>query len=377
MERERHGVFQDETLSPFSRGDAEARRILALLILAACAEVPVPPVVVRDSLGITIIENNEGAWAEGTGWRIDSLPSLTMLGAGETRPRVAGAARLSDGRIVVVDSVSRELRFHDGTSGVLLGRAGSPGRGPGQFSAPGDLHVGAGDTLYVWDNPWRGLVVFDAMGTHVRTERVGRAERVRNELFAWGELRPPLLGSPRSLIENGLFEAADSVSGFAVVARLRLEFDRTDTLVTFVTSPFTHLGDRVVIATGAHEEETFVGRVRTREFLRFEGVHLRRIVRTSAQPLPFESAEAGEEVETRPLYTSLFADRTGAVWMRLHGRNGDGDPWIIFDDDGREMGELLLPSGFEPMDAGPDWLLGVDRDAGGAERVMLLRVRRS
>jgi hypothetical protein len=29
------------------------------------------------------------------------------------------------------------------------------------------------------------------------------------------------------------------------------------------------------------------------------------------------------------------------------------------------------------MDAGPDWLLGVDRDAGGAERVMLLRVRRS
>ena len=353
-----------------SAGVAARRTSFSVLAIAAHLAIacqPEPqraPVVVRDSLGIEIVENHEPLWALLEGWRFDADPSLEIeLGADSSRrngPRITAGARLADGRIVLLDRSTYELRYHDGETGTPVGRAGGRGRGPGQFSPPGDLRIGAADTIYVWDEPWDGVVVFDGAGRHIRTERVGDGRRVQY-LFAWPPPPPPLLTSPHSLVTAGTFPAADSVHSFVVVARLRFEFDRTDTLATFLMEPEPAFGDRVVIAAGPADEELYVGRVTSREFRRFVGTRLRRIVRASG-----DSA-------THPMYTTLFIDRAGCVWMRLHEQPaaGDGERWLVFDRGGRELGEMALPRGLTPLDIGGDYVLGVIRRTGGGESVVL------
>src|SRR5688572_10531055 len=82
-------------------------------------------VVHRDSAGVVIIENSASLANTVLPWSIDSVPNL-HLGAveGDERYqlfRVSGAAQLSDGRLVVVNAGSQELRFFD-QRGVFLSR---------------------------------------------------------------------------------------------------------------------------------------------------------------------------------------------------------------------------------------------------------------
>ena len=89
----------------------------------------------RDSAGMFIVENNLASLRAEC--RVDSLPSLS-IGVAEGAPeyelhRVFGATQLSDGRIVLVNQGTQEIRFYD-ARGQFLSRAGRAGRGPGEFS---------------------------------------------------------------------------------------------------------------------------------------------------------------------------------------------------------------------------------------------------
>ena len=89
----------------------------------ACGEPPgsTPAATATDSSGISIVHNN-GPELSGIGaWRIADTSTLD-LGGTTTDPtqelfRVVGALRLDDGRIVVANGCSAELRFfaEDGT----------------------------------------------------------------------------------------------------------------------------------------------------------------------------------------------------------------------------------------------------------------------
>ncbi|HEX7089282.1 MAG TPA: hypothetical protein VF192_04060 [Longimicrobiales bacterium] len=87
--------------------------------------------------------------------------------------QVRGAYRLSDGRLVVANAGSRELRFYDGT-GEYLGSAGRKGEEPGEFRWIDSLFVVADDSLVVVENT-RGplLTVLDREGTYRRSFRLG------------------------------------------------------------------------------------------------------------------------------------------------------------------------------------------------------------
>jgi len=93
--------------------------LLFLLIQAACdrpsSRAAGPEV--RDSAGIQIIENAGYLWPEGSGWRLSETPTVD-IGESDDDPNyqlysVVGALRLADGRIVVANSGSSELRFFD------------------------------------------------------------------------------------------------------------------------------------------------------------------------------------------------------------------------------------------------------------------------
>ena len=93
-----------------------------------------------DSAGIRIVENPPPAGGSRLGWRVGPGPAVS-IGAVEGEvpylfASAADATNLRDGRIVVVDRGSDELRVFDAL-GTHLATWGGRGEGPGEFI---DLH---------------------------------------------------------------------------------------------------------------------------------------------------------------------------------------------------------------------------------------------
>src|SRR5687768_16430233 len=105
--------------------------------------------VETDSAGITILKHDLT--------RIDRLCEIgsepgVVIGSADEGPeyelhRVFGASQLSDGRIVVVNQGSHELRYYD-RAGRHLQSTGRGGRGPGEFDNAFLLWVLPGDTSW-------------------------------------------------------------------------------------------------------------------------------------------------------------------------------------------------------------------------------------
>src|SRR5690606_37218699 len=95
-----------------------------------------PATTVRDSAGIVIVENAAIPGPDELDWRIADSPSV-VIGRAEGEAddvlhSVSGAVRLRDGRIVIADGGSSELRFYD-PQGRYRSTAGRRGGGPGEF----------------------------------------------------------------------------------------------------------------------------------------------------------------------------------------------------------------------------------------------------
>lgn len=102
--------------------------------LAACGagDRAASGAAVRDSAGVTIVESAAPRWREGEGWRVVPEPAVE-IGAVEGEEayqlhRVAGALRLGDGRIVVANGGTSELRYY-GPDGRHRHTAGGEGEG--------------------------------------------------------------------------------------------------------------------------------------------------------------------------------------------------------------------------------------------------------
>ncbi|HEX7024405.1 MAG TPA: hypothetical protein VF187_06275, partial [Gemmatimonadales bacterium] len=110
----------------------------AALVLAACGprgEVRRgSQATVRDSAGVQIVEHAADLPASLPEWPVDTVP-LVDIGGGDDPEQdldnVRGATRLGDGRIVVANTGSGELRIYDG-KGKWLRNLGRKGEGPGE-----------------------------------------------------------------------------------------------------------------------------------------------------------------------------------------------------------------------------------------------------
>lgn len=77
--------------------------------------------------------------------------------------RVMGSLRLEDGRVVVLNAGSRELRYFD-PGGRFLSSVGSRGEGPGEFEAPVSLRRTAEGDVQVWDRDLLRGSIFEPDG---------------------------------------------------------------------------------------------------------------------------------------------------------------------------------------------------------------------
>ncbi len=100
-------------------------------------------------------------------WRLSGDPVLEIGAVEGEEPyqlhQVGGAVRLSDGRILVSNTGSRELRLSGG-GGDFLESIGKDGEGPGEFRAPTRIRKLPGDTVMVWDQALQRVSIFDARG---------------------------------------------------------------------------------------------------------------------------------------------------------------------------------------------------------------------
>ena len=378
---------------------------------SGCAEAPVGQApVVRDSAGVRVVENPQQTWAATGTWRIGEAPQVDLGGAIADSTaqfcRVAGAVRLSDGRIVVANAGTGELRFFDG-EGRFLASAGRAGNGPGEFQRIAWLARYRGDSLVVFDRRSVRLSVFDAHGRYARSvaprDASGRTvtgavgafadgsflvvfESLDGDLPA-GVFRPSwhaFLADPEGTVGApvGVYAGAESYM-HAFAAGGGMDAPRAFGLTTEIAVAGTRFY--------AVPTESF-------EIGEHDGAGaLRSIVRRGHTPVPV-TAEDGAVVTERELYRarnvpelqSQLREFLGAMPMPQQFPaigavrvDDGGNLWVqeyllprelrrrstIFDPDGVVLAMLESPEGFEPLHIGEDFVLGRWTDEDGEEHV--------
>ena len=371
--------------------------------------------VVRDSAGVTIVENENPAAGTRLGWRIGAEPTLS-IGAAEGDPayelfRVADATRLPDGRIVVANAGSAELRMFD-ASGAHLASWGGQGEGPGEFGLGGPSGVGRwpGDSISASDTPARRVSVFDANGEHGRTfslpvpywRLIGVLPDGKLFVGTVSSFRPPdgefPDGVARIDLEYGIV-AADGSDHSTLGTHPGAEWAASAENLSVRPHPFSRSpiyavwGDLVVIGANdryeirAYTTDGLLARIVRREHdvrrptrADLDAYHARRYESLSGQERSAALSAVADMALTEafPAFNTIRVDDLEYLWVEEYRRLGETDRvWTVFDPTGRVLGLLETPPGLRIFEIGPDYLLGATYDELGVEYVQLWPLARS
>lgn len=401
-----------------SRGLVRKTTGLAAMLLAAGCGTPDPGsrTAVRDSAGITIVENAlppDGAVLE---WRIDPEPVIDIGAAEGPAPyqlyQVTGAGRLSDGSVAVANAGSGQLRVFS-PDGRLLGQAGGQGGGPGEFRSMSLVGVMPGDSILIHDSRSARFSVMTREPAFARSFRA-TAELERGGLRALGRLadgrivvdgpaaslagttsgsvvrpaRPLLVLGPG----GGLLEVLDTLPGRATLFEAGDGFSFT--IVPFTVVPTKAVGrNRVAAGTGARYEiraydpdtGDLVRLIRLDRAPRpVTPSDIDRVIQAAVARAPDDAAaarlrrsyEAMTFPDSMPVYSRLVVDRLGVLWVEDFRPHGDAPrTWTVFDPDGRVLGTVDVPD-FHVFEIGEDWILGLRRDELDIPHVVVHRLDR-
>ncbi len=78
-----------------------------------------------------------------------------------------------------------------------------------------------------------------------------------------------------------------------------------------------------------------------------------------------------------PAYRSLLVDTEDHLWVEQYRTGWEQERrWWVFDPAGRWLGEPTVPTDLDIREVGPDYILGVRRDAGDVEQVVMYELIR-
>jgi len=377
---------------------------------------------VRDSAGVAIVETPDHPARGAGGWALDQQPFLSIgTFDGDSLYqlyRISGGIRLSDGRIVLSDDGSLQLRMF-GPDGAFLRAWGREGEGPGEFLAVEVMGVVGGDTLVVVDGRLRRISLFHPERGFL--EQYSVDERAGHVLFAngmfgdgsivfGGELTfGPGGDTPenginrsearyRSARRDGSFGATfGSVPGAEMFMQAQSgggEIHVSAVSIPYGRSPAAH----------ARGEILYVGSGDTYEILGFgpDG-RLDRIIRVLQPPPPVTSQDVERFIEgevaaledpsrapatrnllndiptpaTMPAYRAFTVDSEGFLWVEDFRRPWERlRNWTVFDGEGRPRTRLSLPSGNRLLDIGRDYVMAVFEDPLGVQYLRLFALSR-
>ena len=393
--------------------------VLALPLVACGPEGPEGPDFERsDSAGIRIALSREPQWLEDIGGALSETPILE-IGREEGEDAyllsgVSGAARLSDGSVVVCNAADRTLRYF-GPDGVYTHSGGGQGAGPGELRRMTRCLQRNGRT-WVYQAPALPIEVFDEAGVRVASATIPKPGDRVARLLDIGEDGSLVLGqdAPRrdldagvsilpttvfrstadgELVTLGTFDGAAWVRG-----------DRVTFPAAFSpTLQAAAVGDLTVVSWPESFDLALIGR---------EGatsVRLRRVVlptsvsaahrsafelRVLEGPMPagdtpYEDEQIRRAIVDMMVYPAVFPAHYRVITSTDHYlwvERGDGprdplpqvaDPnpspttWDVFSPEGRWLGPGEMPARYDPSEIGGAYVLGVHRDELGVERVRM------
>jgi hypothetical protein len=356
-------------------------------------------------------------------WRVSEDPTVE-LGVVEGDPsqqfnRVAGAARLSDGRVVVADGGSKELRFFD-PSGNHLHTVGGQGEGPGEFAYLAALDRLPGDTIVASDWPIGTLSWFDSDGRYLDKSRLGPYRPgLTGRVLPDGSLLVDVYERGSYGNELEWWAATGQTDTFrpaGMLVRVSRSGDRVDTLRGIVGEEWFKIGKvrqglvmrplpfaRNTFVTWS-ENYIYVGETGQRqiEVLTLEG-SLERLIRWKSHPSPVTRADRGSVRETifgsmrrtsqkpdferwlaavpfptiKTAFRDLDADAAGRIWVQnWMETEGGRDRWIVFEADGVLLAEVDVPQGLQLLEIGEDYVLALRTDALDLEYVGLYQLEK-
>lgn len=384
-------------------------------------------------LAAFVLAPPQATFAQDASLRLTSRPELqigSVDGPAATRfQRIVGTVRLPDGRIVVADAGSGELRFF-GPDGKPLLAAGGAGGGPGEFTrtfggATGLAAVGrvGTDSVAAYDLMAGRITVFSPGGDHALDRAVGGPGGA-----ASGLVRPVGWTGDGSFV--GLITRRDAGEAPATGRHL----DRPDEMlvtsrrgaaaldtgarfpgdarfmdispageggklqVSISTPPFA-----ASLAASAADGLVAVGPTDGRVIHLYDAgldpvgtLHLdgRRLAVTDDRVSAWVDRQLSDAVDpsrrrvlreryrglpvpdSLPVFGDLVVDRAGRVWVEAYP---DPEPdsatsWTVFDRTGRKLSRLRMPGRFRPLEIGAGYVLGVWKDDLDVEYVRLYRL---
>lgn len=382
-----------------------------VLLSAACGagsdRGPVLPSETRDSAGVTIVENERPAPGSRLGWGVGEAPAVS-IGTQEGDESdmlflVSDATRLADGRIVVANAGSSELRVFS-ADGQYLAAWGGEGEGPGEFSGytPDRVSRWPGDSIVGEDMFSAQLHVFDGDGNHGRTVTLPDVYHSLLGVMADGTV----LVKPSTVfgLAFGAGPLARSDQDFAFLlpggdvraslgARPGEEWFVSTSAPAATPHPFGRStiaaiwGDLAIVAPTdryelrAYRSDGTLARIvrRDHELKRPTQADVDAWIRGRLAELPEERRERYQAqtgmmtpVEFFPAFEALHSDPLDYIWVKEYNLPGqDQSLWTVFDPSGRVLGQLDLPADLDVYEIGVDYILGANMDELSVERVQL------
>ena len=357
--------------------------------------------------GVTYVNTDRPLWNTATTWRIGATHSVQIglaEGTGAYLFEHPSTVRLSNGRIVVGDMGSSEVRFYD-PDGRHIKTVGRKGEGPGEFVQISHLRRMAGDSILVAEFNRSNVLTTDGKyvrrfapptvpgfpfvhanayfpdgGTIVMNWPQGDRRRVGSwtdsaHLFLVGAdgKQPRALGPFPAVIfasRNGeamplqfgpMFTLAAGRDVFAINFTNDYQinlYDRTGKLTRVIGRAWTPVAvssDDIRRYGNNFVNEASEGGASTPEFRAFRQKRL----------------EQTTFAKTHPAHGPMMFDSEGYLWVKdakpvfnvvgngFGAANADPTTYDIFDPSGAWLGSLQTPARFKINDIGRDYILGV------------------
>jgi hypothetical protein len=374
--------------------------------------------VVRDSSGIRIVENVGYRWPGGRGWYLAPAPLLDIgVLEGDLDYqffRITGALRLDDGRIVVANHGTSELRFFD-EAGTFISSSAGKGGGPGESEELFWPMVLTGDSIASYD--WRNqrISVFNWNGRFVRSfvlrflpQVVGFPDYIAP--FADGTLLITAMLAMESLeTENGVERetelyvrcdreglVVDTLGRFPGDERYAVESEEgtvsggrafgraSQTAVSgngfyFGSSDSYEIGyysvdgslERLIRLARPNRKVTDddIERYREEELRGTRDSRDRQLAEILLSDMPFPA--------TMRAYGRFIVDAEGNLWVAEYRPSDDDQPaWNVFDPHGVLLGVVQTPRRFYITQIGSDFVLGRALDEIDVEHVQMYELKR-
>jgi hypothetical protein len=374
----------------------------------------VDKLVVRDSLGVVVVDNPGSAARIELGEMVANSEMLEF-----DSPPVSGvaAARILDGgRVVLTNDEAKNLLFLEPENGrvISVGRAGA---GPEEFANFHDLLRCAGDTVVVRIGA-AGLRVLDGHGAFIQSKQKAT---LRGPTFGiTSDCTEVVVNAARGRVSDPVSELV--VAWFNLTSDVVREVTRLPLqerqVINFLGSPVPVIvpfapaasvvvaRDHVVLGFGDTPELRWYDR----------SGNLRRVVRWHAERKPLSRPvredyerlrlaldslfRAGTTAQTPslsefrlpkaiPLFAGILADDKGRIWLRQYPPLWDGyerlDPslntfsnnWWLFSETGELLGTVTTPARFVVKDIRAGHVLGLRVGETGLVRVTTAPLRSS